>query len=119
MCVEDPSPTLFVNKATGQELKPQEASKLWKHTVLKDSGVEFAPHLCRSIFVVGTKNMGMPINKGMAMVMGSSQNTIWEGAYDKNFNKREVGEAMGNMPSWRHGMLAQAKGKRLKKADGQ
>jgi hypothetical protein len=114
MCVEDPAPTLFVNKATGNALKAQEAPKLWKTTVLKGTGVDFAPHMCRSIFVVGTKDMGMPIKSGMAMVMGSSQKTVWESIYDKHFNKREVGEAMEHMPSWRKTMLAAMKNKKPK-----
>lgn len=109
ICVEEPSPTLFVNKATGGALKPQEASKLWKDVVLEGTGLQFSPHMCRSIFVVGTKDSGVTIPKGMAMMMGSSQDTIWQSTYDKHFNQREVKHAIDNMPSWRHSMLVEAK----------
>jgi hypothetical protein len=108
MCVDDPTPTLFINKSTGAPLRPQEVSKVWSKTVLDGSGVHFGPHMCRSIFVVGTKDRGMPCDPGMAMVMGSSSATIWERVYDKHFNNRQVESAMDAMATWRKTMLDEA-----------
>lgn len=108
-CSDRVAPTLFLNTSTGNPLKESEAAKLWSRTALDGTGVHFAPHMCRSIFVAGTKDMGIPIKEGMAMVMGSSQNTIWGSIYDKHFNNRQVGEAMAAMPAWRKSMLKKAR----------
>jgi hypothetical protein len=65
--------------------------------------------MLKSIYVCGTK---LPIQPGMAMVMGSSQETIWERIYEKNINSREVEAAMPSMPAWRQAMLKKAKAAR-------
>lgn len=109
-CVEgDVAPSLFVNKSTGLPLKPQEVGKLWSDTVLEGSGVHFSPHMCRSIFVCGTKDLNMPMKEGMSMVMGSSHATICGAIYDKHFNNRQAQEAMDAMPLWRATMLKEAR----------
>jgi hypothetical protein len=112
MCSDEVMPTLFVNTGTGAPLKAQELSKVWSKTVLEGTGLHFGPHMLRSIYVCGTKDQGLPIQPGMAMVMGSSQETIWERIYDKNFNNREVEAAMASMPAWRQAMLEKAKAAR-------
>ena len=104
-------PTLFFNTSTGQPLKPQEVSQLWSRTVLGGSGVHFGPQLCRSIFVVGTRDTlgaaaaAAGTEAGMAMAMGNSQ-AVWDSVYDRHFNSRQADQAMAAMPGWRHAMLA-------------
>lgn len=104
-------PTLFVNPTTGKPLKAQEVSALWSRAVLDGSGVHFGPHMCRSIYVVGSRDRGMPELPGAAMIMGNSQ-SVWDTSYDRHFNKRQAAEAMAAMPAWRDRMLAEAKGKK-------
>lgn len=104
---EDVQPTMFVNISTGAPLKDQEVSKVWSKTVLEGTGVHFGPQRCRSIFVTGTRDQGLPTPNGMAMLMGNSQ-AVWDSVYDKHFNTREAGVAMASMPSWRLKMLQEA-----------
>ena len=98
------TPNVFVNVSTGAPMKPQEMSEVWSQTVLEGTGVHFGPHTCRSIHVVGTKDLGLQMHPGHAMVMGSSFETIWERIYDKKFNDRQVEAAMAEMPQWREAM---------------
>lgn len=102
------SPQLFVNPNTGLPLKDQEVSQLWSKTVLEGSGVHFGPQVCRSIFVSGTRDAGLPSPSGMAMVMGNSQ-AVWDSVYDRHFNTREAQAALDLMPAWRQSMLKEAK----------
>lgn len=104
---EQYAPNLFVNTTTGLPLKDQEVSQVWSKTVLEGSGVHFGPQLCRSIFVSGTRDAGLPSPAGMAMIMGNSQ-AVWDSVYDRHFNTREAQAAMQLMPAWRHKMLQQA-----------
>ncbi|KAI8471902.1 MAG: hypothetical protein J3K34DRAFT_392575, partial [Monoraphidium minutum] len=104
---EDVQPTMFVNISTGAPLKDQEVSKVWSKTVLEGTGVHFGPQRCKSIFVTGTRDQGLPTPNGMAMLMGNSQ-AVWDSVYDKHFNTREAGVAMASMPSWRLKMLQEA-----------
>jgi hypothetical protein len=101
------APNLFVNTTTGLPLKDQEVSQVWSKTVLDGSGVHFGPQVCRSIFVSGTRDAGLPSQAGMAMIMGNSQ-SVWDTVYDRHFNTREAQAAMQSMPEWRHKMLVQA-----------
>lgn len=103
------APNLFVNTTTGLPLKDQEVSQVWSKTVLEGSGVHFGPQLCRSIFVSGTRDAGLPNPSGMAMIMGNSQ-AVWDSVYDRHFNTREAQAALQLMPAWRQQMLAQASG---------
>lgn len=109
-CTEAP-PYLLANPSTGKPLKPQEVSTLWKSTVLEGTGISFGPQLCRSIFVVGTRDMQMAdmLGPGAAMAMGNSED-VWDSVYDRHFNTRQVGEALAAMPAWRQQMLAAAAG---------
>lgn len=102
---EQVAPTLFVNTSTGAPLKPQEVAKVWSNTVLQGTGIKFGPQMCRSIFVVGTRDRGLPESPGLAMVMGNSQ-AVWDSVYDRHFNTRQVQEAMDGMPAWRERMLS-------------
>jgi hypothetical protein len=107
--VAGPLPTtLFLNVSTGAAIKPQEVSKVWSQTVLEGTGVHFGPQMCRSIHVVGTKDAGLEMHPGTAMVMGSSFETIWERVYDKQFNDRQVEAALDDMPRWREAMRRRA-----------
>ena len=106
---EQVPPTLFVNTSTGAPLKPQEVAKVWSKTVLQGSGVHFGPHLCRSIFVVGNRDRGLPDSPGMAMLMGNSQ-AVWDSVYDRHFNNRQADAAMHAMQDWRAGMLSEFTG---------
>lgn len=101
-------PYLFCNSNTGQPLKPQEVSMVWQQAVLEGTGIKFSPQLCRSIFVVGTRDrqLGGMLGSGAAMAMGNSEK-VWDSVYDRHFNARQVRDAMAAMPAWRQRMLEQ------------
>ena len=98
---------MFVNTTTGMPMKEQEVSQVWSKTVLQGTGVHFGPQMCRSIFASSTHDLGVSNTKGMAMIMGTSQN-VWDNVYDKHFDSREAHEAMSQMPPIRKQLLEMA-----------
>ena len=105
--LDEVAPTLFVNTTTGMPMKEQEVSQVWSKTVLQGTGVHFGPQMCRSIFASSTHDLGVSNTKGMAMIMGTSQN-VWDNVYDKHFDSREAHEAMSQMPTIRKQLLEMA-----------
>ena len=106
---------LFLNvRKCDQALGESDMAKVFTRTVLQGTGVRFGPQMCRSIFVVGTRDMQHQqgvgegaLGDGAAMVMGNSQQ-VWDSVYDRHFNTRQAREAMDAMPMWRQQMLAAA-----------
>jgi len=119
--------SLFLNTSQARPLLMQEASTLFSTVVLEGSGCHFGPQTCRSIYVVGSRDLAhsMPsstsssaapcaactqpsfIGPGAAMVMGNKLD-VWNSVYDRHFPQRQASEAMRDMEGWRRGMLQQA-----------